>query len=58
LKAYWLERGEGKVDEEMVAYAAEHAPDSLQFLIDNGVSYLPDGITSSGTTDVLRAHVP
>lgn len=57
LKAYWLERGEGNVDEDMVSFAAEQAPESLRFLMDNGVTYLPDGITSSGTTDpLLRSY--
>lgn len=58
LKNYWLERGEGNVDEEMVIYAAEHANDALDFLIESGINYNPQGIVFSGTADVPRAHIP
>ncbi len=58
LEDYWLERGEGNVDEEMVTYAAEHANDALQFLVDSGINYSPEGIVFSGTADVRRAHIP
>lgn len=55
---YMLERGAGNVDEEMVNYVAENANDALDFLMDMGISYSPEGIVFSGTADVERAHVP
>lgn len=58
LKNYWLERGEGNIDEEMVIYAAEHANDALDFLVESGINYSPQGIVFSGTADVPRAHIP
>lgn len=58
LKEYWIERGEGNVDEDMVIYAAEHANDALDFLMDTGINYSSQGIVFSGTADVPRAHIP
>ncbi len=58
LKNYWLDRGEGNVDEEMVIYVAEHANDALDFLLESGINYTPEGIVFSGTAEVPRAHIP
>lgn len=58
LKEYWIERGQGNIDEEMVIYAAEHANDALDFLIDSGINYSSQGIVFSGTAEVPRAHIP
>ena len=58
LKAYWLERGEGNVDEEQVNFVAENINDALDWFIDLGVNYNKDLILYSGTADVARAHMP
>lgn len=58
LKEYWLERGEGNVDEEMVTYVADNANDALDFLMESGISYNSEGVIISGTTETPRAHIP
>lgn len=58
LKEYWLERGEGNVDEEMVNFVADNINDCLDLFIEMGVNYIPELILQSGTATVNRAHMP
>ena len=58
LQQYWLDRAEGNANEELIDYAASHALESLQFLVDMGISYTKDFILTSGTQTVRRAHLP
>ncbi|MCC8068094.1 MAG: FAD-dependent oxidoreductase, partial [Clostridiales bacterium] len=58
LKEYWVERGEGNIDEEMTDYVAENVNDALDWLMDMGVDYENGLILYSGTADVARAHMP
>jgi len=58
LKQYWLDRGQGKVDAQMVSFAADKANAELQFLTDIGVGYTSKLILQSGTATVNRAHLP
>lgn len=55
---YWMERGEGNVDEQQVTYVAEHINDALDLFIDLGASYSKDLILQSGTATINRAHMP
>lgn len=58
LKEYWLERGEGNVDEAQVEYVAENINDALDLFLELGISYSPDLILQSGTATINRAHMP
>ncbi|MBP3700934.1 MAG: FAD-dependent oxidoreductase, partial [Lachnospiraceae bacterium] len=58
LKDYWIQRGEGNIDEEMTNYVADHANEALEWLIDMGVNYAGGMILFSGTADITRAHMP
>lgn len=58
LKEYWLERGEGNVDESQVEYVAENINDALDLFLDLGITYTPELILQSGTATINRAHMP
>lgn len=58
LKDYWIQRGEGNIDEEQTNYVADHANDALDWLIDMGVNYAGGMILFSGTAAITRAHMP
>lgn len=58
LKNYWLERGEGDVDEAMVSYVAENINECLDQFIEMGIDYNSSLILQSGTATVNRAHMP
>lgn len=58
LKEYWIERGEGNINEEFTNYAAEHINEALDWFIDLGVQYIPSLILQSGTATINRAHLP
>ena len=58
LKEYWMERGEGQVNEEFVNYVAETINDALDLFLDLGVSYNSSLILQSGTATINRAHMP
>ena len=58
LKDYWMERGEGEVNEEFVNFVAENINDALDLFMDLGVSYSSSLILQSGTATVNRAHMP
>lgn len=55
---YWLERGEGQVDEEMVKFVANNINDALDLFISMGVDYNENLILQSGTATINRAHMP
>jgi len=58
LRQYWLNRAEGDADTDLIDYAASNALESLQFLVDMGISYTKDLILYSGTQATRRAHLP
>lgn len=58
LKEYWIERGEGLIDEEWTNYAAENINDALEWFMDLGVNYSSALILQSGTATINRAHMP
>ena len=58
LKAYWMERGEGGVNEEWVNYVAENVNDAMEWFINLGVNYSSQLILQSGTATINRAHMP
>jgi fumarate reductase flavoprotein subunit len=58
LKAYWVERGEGLIDQEWTDYAAENINDALEWFMDLGVNYNSSLILQSGTATINRAHMP
>lgn len=58
LRDYWIERGNGDIDESMAVFAAEEANDMLDFLLDAGIGYSSDLILFSGTATTPRAHIP
>jgi flavocytochrome c len=58
LKEYWMERGEGNVDEEFVDFVADNINDVLDQFIGYGVDYNSNLILQSGTATVNRAHMP
>ena len=58
LKDYWMDRGEGGVDEEWVNYCAENINSALEWFIDLGVDYNSSLILQSGTATINRAHMP
>ncbi len=58
LRAYWMERGEGDVDEEFVNYVVDNINDTLYQFMDYGVDYNANLILQSGTATINRAHMP
>lgn len=58
LKEYWIERGEGMIDETWTDYAAENINDALEWFMDLGVNYSSALILQSGTAAISRAHMP
>ncbi len=58
LKEYWVERGEGDIDQAMTDFVAENVNDSLEDLMSMGIDYNSNLILYSGTADVARAHMP
>ncbi len=58
LRQYWIDRAGGNADVNLINYAASNALESLQFLVDMGISYTKDFILTSGTQTVRRAHLP
>ncbi len=55
---YWIERGEGNVDEEFVEYVANNINDCLDYFIELGADYNSALILQSGTATINRAHMP
>ena len=58
LAQFWIDCGQGMVDEDMLRFAAQHSAESIQWLADNGVDFV--GVTVPPTNpfqDPPRTHV-